>query len=72
MTHLRQKAMFHSVDPSDSEAPAQILKNADLAMYAAKSSGQPTYRLYSVDPDQDAKRRRLVATASVFPATTLL
>jgi diguanylate cyclase (GGDEF)-like protein len=33
----------------------QILKNADLAMYAAKSAGRRTYRFFA--PDMDAKVR---------------
>jgi diguanylate cyclase (GGDEF)-like protein len=33
----------------------QILKNADLAMYAAKSAGRRTYRFF--EPDMDAKMR---------------
>jgi len=33
----------------------QILKNADLAMYAAKSAGRRTYRFF--EPDMDAKVR---------------
>jgi len=33
----------------------QVLKNADLAMYAAKSAGRRTYRFF--EPDMDAKVR---------------
>jgi diguanylate cyclase (GGDEF)-like protein len=36
----------------------QILKNADLAMYAAKSAGRRTYRFFVPDMDAQAKARR--------------
>lgn len=44
--------------PRDSEESEQLLKNADIAMYAAKNDGRSTCRTYSADLDQDAKRRR--------------
>lgn len=49
-----------TVYPLDSDDPTQILKNADLAMYAAKAGGRSTYRLYTEDLDKDAKRRRAI------------
>jgi diguanylate cyclase (GGDEF)-like protein len=36
----------------------QILKNADLAMYAAKSAGRRTYRLFEPEMDTQVKARR--------------
>jgi diguanylate cyclase (GGDEF)-like protein len=36
----------------------QILKNADLAMYAAKSAGRRTYRFFELDMDAQIKARR--------------
>ena len=36
----------------------QILKNADLAMYAAKSAGRRTYRFFEPDMDAQLKARR--------------
>jgi diguanylate cyclase (GGDEF)-like protein len=36
----------------------QILKNADLAMYAAKSAGRRTYRFFQPDMDAQVKARR--------------
>jgi diguanylate cyclase (GGDEF)-like protein len=42
----------HSVDLD------QILKNADLAMYAAKSAGRRTYRFFEPDMDAQVKARR--------------
>ena len=38
----------------------QILKNADLAMYAAKSAGRRTYRFFEPDMDAQVKARRML------------
>jgi diguanylate cyclase (GGDEF)-like protein len=38
----------------------QILKNADLAMYAAKSAGRRTYRFFAPDMDAQVTARRLL------------
>jgi diguanylate cyclase (GGDEF)-like protein len=38
----------------------QILKNADLAMYAAKSAGRRTYRFFEPDMDAQVKARRIL------------
>jgi diguanylate cyclase (GGDEF)-like protein/PAS domain S-box-containing protein len=38
----------------------QILKNADLAMYAAKSAGRRTYRFFEPDMDAQVTARRLL------------
>jgi len=38
----------------------QILKNADLAMYAAKSAGRRTYRFFVPDMDAQVTARRLL------------
>jgi diguanylate cyclase (GGDEF)-like protein len=38
----------------------QILKNADLAMYAAKAAGRRTYRFFEPDMDAQVKARRLL------------
>ena len=38
----------------------QILKNADLAMYAAKSAGRRTYRFFEPDMDARVKARRVL------------
>jgi diguanylate cyclase (GGDEF)-like protein/PAS domain S-box-containing protein len=38
----------------------QILKNADMAMYAAKSAGRRTYRFFEPDMDAQVKARRLL------------
>lgn len=46
--------------PLDSKDADQMLKNADLAMYAAKSSGRSAYRLYTEELDADSNRRRRI------------
>ncbi len=38
----------------------QILKNADLAMYAAKSAGRRTYRFFEQEMDAQVKARRIL------------
>jgi predicted signal transduction protein with EAL and GGDEF domain len=38
----------------------QILKNADLAMYAAKSAGRRTYRFFEPDMDAQVRARRIL------------
>jgi diguanylate cyclase (GGDEF)-like protein len=40
----------------------QILKNADLAMYAAKSAGRRTYRFFEPSMDAEVKARRMLET----------
>jgi diguanylate cyclase (GGDEF)-like protein len=40
----------------------QILKNADLAMYAAKSAGRRTYRFFEPEMDTQVKARRELET----------
>ena len=40
------------ISKSDDSTPEQLLKNADLAMYRAKTAGRGTYRLF--DPEMDA------------------
>ncbi|WP_338319705.1 diguanylate cyclase domain-containing protein, partial [Bradyrhizobium ottawaense] len=41
--------------PEHGTALDQVLKNADMAMYAAKSAGRRTYRFF--EPEMDAKIR---------------
>ncbi|MCB4797130.1 EAL domain-containing protein [Pseudomonas sp. NP21570] len=49
-----------SVYPLDSRDAGNMLKDADLAMYAAKGSGRSTYRRYTKALDADANRGRLL------------
>jgi predicted signal transduction protein with EAL and GGDEF domain len=38
----------------------QLLKNADLAMYAAKSAGRRTYRFFKPDMEAQVKARHVL------------
>jgi diguanylate cyclase (GGDEF)-like protein len=42
-----------SIAPDDASDPDKLLKNADLALYRAKSDGRDSYRFF--EPDMDAK-----------------
>jgi diguanylate cyclase (GGDEF)-like protein len=44
--------------PADGDELDQLLKNADLAMYAAKSDGRRTYRFFEPGMDARVKARR--------------
>jgi diguanylate cyclase (GGDEF)-like protein/PAS domain S-box-containing protein len=44
--------------PSDGTDPDQLLKNADLALYGAKSDGRGTYRFFEPAMDACVKARR--------------
>jgi diguanylate cyclase (GGDEF)-like protein len=46
--------------PQHGEDLDQILKNADLAMYAAKSAGRRTYRFFEPVMDAQVKARRIL------------
>ncbi len=47
-----------SVAPADGDDSDQLLKNADLALYRAKSEGRGTYRLFETEMDERMKARR--------------
>ena len=54
--HLTSDASIGiALAPAHGTALDQILKNADMAMYAAKSAGRRTYRFF--EPEMDAKVR---------------
>ncbi|UPJ53145.1 EAL domain-containing protein [Bradyrhizobium sp. 200] len=44
--------------PRDGSGIDQILKNADLAMYAAKAAGRRTYRFFEVEMEAEVRARR--------------
>ena len=44
--------------PQDGSDIDQILKNADLAMYAAKAAGRRTYRFFEADMEAEVRARR--------------
>jgi diguanylate cyclase (GGDEF)-like protein len=43
--------------PDDGESPTDLIRKADMAMYAAKGEGRNTYRFYSDDLNRKAKAR---------------
>jgi diguanylate cyclase (GGDEF)-like protein len=47
-----------SVAPTDATEPDHLLKNADLALYGAKSDGRGTYRFFEPEMDTRMKARR--------------
>ena len=49
--------------PSDGDSPAKLMRNADLALYAAKANGKGTFRRYDVMLDERMRERRLLETA---------
>ena len=51
-----------AVSPSDGSDADQLLKNADLALYRAKSDGRGTYRFF--EPDMDARHAGAPQAAS--------
>jgi diguanylate cyclase (GGDEF)-like protein len=46
--------------PQDGISLDQILKNADLAMYAAKAAGRRTFRFFEPDMDAQVRARRVL------------
>lgn len=49
-----------SVGPNDGNATDQLVKNADLALYKAKSEGRSTYRFFETGMDADLQHRRSI------------
>ena len=51
-----------AIAPTDGSTSDQILQNADLAMYEAKSSGRRTWRFFEAGMEKKAKERQLLET----------
>ncbi len=51
-----------AIAPTDGRNSDEILQNADLAMYEAKSSGRRTCRFFEAGMEKKAKERRLLET----------
>jgi len=49
-----------SVAPADGNDPDQLLKNADMALYLAKSDGRGAYRFFEMGLDARAQARRVL------------
>jgi diguanylate cyclase (GGDEF)-like protein len=47
-----------AIAPTDGTDPDQLMKNADLALYRAKSEGRETYRFFEAEMDRRAQARR--------------
>jgi diguanylate cyclase (GGDEF)-like protein len=47
-----------AVAPRDGTEPSQILKNADLALYRAKSDGRGCFRFFQPEMDADVRQQR--------------
>ncbi|KUR71666.1 hypothetical protein AQZ52_08615 [Novosphingobium fuchskuhlense] len=47
-----------AVGPQDGTSGDELLKNADLALYRAKSEGKSTYHFFEASLDEEARRRR--------------
>ena len=46
--------------PDDGDDPAELMRNADLALYAAKADGRGTFRRYDVSLDEKMRERRAI------------
>ncbi|WP_202949393.1 bifunctional diguanylate cyclase/phosphodiesterase [Sphingomonas sp. PAMC 26621] len=49
-----------AIAPDDGEDPAELMHNADLALYAAKADGRGTFRRYDVSLDEKMRERRAI------------
>jgi diguanylate cyclase (GGDEF)-like protein len=51
-----------AIAPCDGRDPAELMRNADLALYAAKASGRGAFRRYDVSLDEQMRERRAIET----------
>jgi diguanylate cyclase (GGDEF)-like protein len=49
-----------AIAPTDGNDSTTLLKNADLALYRAKTDGKSTYQFFEVSLDKEARRRRQI------------
>jgi diguanylate cyclase (GGDEF)-like protein len=57
--HMQLSASFGvAIGPGDGDTGDALLKNADLALYRAKSEGKGTYHFFEASLDEEARRRR--------------
>jgi diguanylate cyclase (GGDEF)-like protein len=49
-----------ALSPDDGSSVEELLKNADLAAYAAKADGRGTFRFFEAEMDRRIKQRRLM------------
>jgi predicted signal transduction protein with EAL and GGDEF domain len=47
-----------AIAPTDGSTPAELIKKADMALYAAKADGRGTFRFFEADMDAEAQLRR--------------
>ena len=49
-----------AIAPQDSDDPAELMRHADLALYAAKAGGRGVFRRYDVSLDEQMRERRAI------------
>jgi diguanylate cyclase (GGDEF)-like protein len=49
-----------AIAPADGDDPTELMRNADLALYAAKASGRGVFRRYDVSLDEQMRERRAI------------
>lgn len=61
-SHIESSASIGiSIFPDDGLEPNDLMKNADLAMYSAKSSGRNAYRFFQAEMNQRLMEQKIIA-----------